>query len=461
MTNTTTTERQGWTASPDGRGTMSIIWSCGITTFLCCWSVLIVNVPAPDSGFWSVIARKFLLLLLCATAPEAIFQVALGQWLSARESVKVFKASEFEGWSLRHGFFVNMGGFHLKSPGLDPFPINSPQLHYLIEQKHVSLAQIKEVKENQIRDRNKVDGVLRLITLVQTLFFVINLMIRIFQKLDITALELSTLALVVMSMATTIFWFQKPADVQERICLQTDTPIATMVEDFGLTPGVGSTYTPLDFIGRQEWSWSILWMHGLNSLRIFHLGGQSVEFPNNRFHNTTIPLIEGWPHAFLAVLSLAYLGIFVAGWNFNFPTPIEQTLWRSASLTAMISASGVFITCQMFFKYFPSDHGEQIPVRSSTAHVASSQDDNHQRKRLFSRLRAAYDFIISYLRNNSANKDPALDAPARAVLLTGVFGFFYVVARIYIFAADLIELRSLPTDAYETLDWASLAPYIP
>ena len=154
--------RQGWTDSPDGRGTASIIWSCAITTGLCCWSVLIVNLPSPKTGYWSTFARKLMLLALCALAPETIFQVALGQWLAARKSVQLLRPLRRD-WSLRHGFFVEMGGFHLwSSDYLDGFPVNSDQLHFLVTKGYVGLP---DLEESQIRDRDKVDTLLRLITL--------------------------------------------------------------------------------------------------------------------------------------------------------------------------------------------------------------------------------------------------------------------------------------------------------
>ena len=399
-----------------------------------------------------------MLLWLCATAPEVIFQVALGQWLSARESVKAFHASGYNDWSLRHGFFVNMGGFHLRSPDYPPFPINSRQLHYLIEQKHISYPQIEE---NQIRDRNKVDGVLRLIALVQTLLFVVNSLTRVFQQLAITALELSTLAFVVMSIATTVFWFQKPADVQERMFLETETPIATILANRNVPSGAVYSYTPLDPIGREEWSWSILWMHGLNSLRRLHLGGQPVELPNDRFHNTTIPAIEGWPHTFFASLSLVYLSIFIAGWNFDFPTATEQILWRFASIIALTCASLVFISHQMFFKFFPVRRSDSIQGHSSAENANHFSEDSCKLKKVLDGAKIAYNFTADYLRNNTTNNDPALNAPGRVVIATGIFGFFYVSARVYMFVADIIELRSLPASAYKSVDWASLAPYIP
>ena len=114
--------RQGWTPSPDCRGTIAIIWNSLLTMFLCCWSALVVNVPDPRSTTSQILMRKLYLLGLCVIAPEIIFQAALGQWLSARRSVKLFSEAGHPDWNMRHGFYANMGGFHLQSPRFEVIP---------------------------------------------------------------------------------------------------------------------------------------------------------------------------------------------------------------------------------------------------------------------------------------------------------------------------------------------------
>lgn len=441
---------------------MKIIWSCAITTFLCCWSALIVNVPQPESTRWSTFRQKLLLLCVCVVAPEAFFQIALGQWLSANDSKKLFHGSGYSDWTLRHGFFVDMGGLHLRCPDHSPFPINSRQLHYLITRGY---AAYPSIKENQIRDRNKVDGTLRLITLIQTLFFMTNLLLRAVQKLAITVLELSTSAFVVVSIMTTVFWFRKPADVEHCDFIEANVSIATILGNENLPLNPTYTYTPLDFIGREEWSWSILWMHGLSILRKLHVAGQPQQLPVQRFQNTIAPVIRGWCLALFAVLSLAYLGIFVAGWNYSFPTSTEQILWRSASLTALITASVVFLTLQIFFKSCPSQYriSDRVGLSPETGEGLAATETKYSR-RVFGRvepLKRKLDHLFASLRNNSISKDPALDAPVMAVLMTWFFGFFYVSSRIYLLVFDLVELRSLPASAYKTVNWSSLAPYVP
>ena len=449
-------DRQGWTGSPNGRGTMGIIWSCALTTFLCCWAVLINNVPEPGSSRFSLFTRKLLLLLVCAAAPEVILQVAMGQWSSARNSVKLFHESGFCDWTVRHGFYVDMGGLHLRSPDFPSFPINSKQLHYLIIRGYVNFPQIKE---EQIRDKNKVDGMLRFITLLQTISFLINMILRATQHLAITAFELSTAAFVFSSFATTLFWVKKPADVQACDFLDTDTTISTIRIEGGVASDAVYTYTPLDFVGREEWPMSIMWSHALNICRRLHITGQPQQLPVQRFNNTAAPVIKDWFQTLFIIIGGVYFAIVVAGFNFSFPTRTEHVLWHAASFAAPFSALGGFLGLQVFFKWYPALRRRKgwAPRPSRETQETPKKDNSILRKT----LRARFERIIGWMRNNSISKDPALDAPIRAIISTGAFFIFYLSARGYIMLADFIELRSLPKSAYQSLDWSSLAPYVP
>lgn len=110
--------RQGWTSSPNNRGTIEIIWNFALTMFLCCWSVLVIDVPPRWASSWQILNRKLLLLALCAIEPEVIFQIALGQWLAAHRSLELFSNSGYNEWTIRHAFYANMGGCNLPAGGL-------------------------------------------------------------------------------------------------------------------------------------------------------------------------------------------------------------------------------------------------------------------------------------------------------------------------------------------------------
>jgi len=83
------TSDQGWVPQPDRRGTFDILCSCSITIFLCCWTSVIPNIPARTDGAWDRFRDKLNLAGLGILGPDFLFTLALGQWDSARRSVKV------------------------------------------------------------------------------------------------------------------------------------------------------------------------------------------------------------------------------------------------------------------------------------------------------------------------------------------------------------------------------------
>jgi hypothetical protein len=104
-----------------------------------------------------------------------------------------------------------MGGFHLQSPSWRSFQIDAKQLHYLVTRRYI---RYPELTDTHIRDKNKVDGMLRCITLIQESWFIVNIISHASQGLTITALELSTSDLVMISLATPLCWMWKADDVQ-------------------------------------------------------------------------------------------------------------------------------------------------------------------------------------------------------------------------------------------------------
>lgn len=83
------TDTQGWTSAPDLRGTSDIIVTCLVTTFLCCWTSVYPNIPAPTEGFWATFRDKLSLACLGILGPDFLIVLATGQRSSARRSFRV------------------------------------------------------------------------------------------------------------------------------------------------------------------------------------------------------------------------------------------------------------------------------------------------------------------------------------------------------------------------------------
>ena len=80
----------------------------------------------------------------------------------------------------------------------------------LLEQKKIDFPL---VLEEDIRDKSKGDGLAKALVLLQTTWFVIQCIARRAQNLDITELELLTVALAVLNGAMYTFWWNKPLNI--------------------------------------------------------------------------------------------------------------------------------------------------------------------------------------------------------------------------------------------------------
>ena len=201
----------GWVGSPDGRGTLDVLWSSLLTILLCSWSVLCLNIPR-HHGYWRNLAHKCLWVLFTVFFPEVITALAAEQWTSARQSVEDFNRSKFANrgfaWTTRHAFFADMGGFRLQeqpptgssyAPPFRDVPVNAVQIQWLADKGYIEWP---NVSEDEIRDKNKADGFARLLTVVQIIWFAISCIGRAVQQLPISSLELGTIAYVFASIPT-------------------------------------------------------------------------------------------------------------------------------------------------------------------------------------------------------------------------------------------------------------------
>ena len=452
--NETFQPKQGWTPSPDGRGTWDIVYGCGLTMSLCSWSILCLNVPGPKEKWLKVTLRKLGLTVIGFLGPEFIFLSALGQWYSARCSVTDFHASGYTQWTMSHAFFADMGGFVLRTGDDCSFPVDAKQVHYLVTKGHIKYP---ELDKRIIADKNKVDGLLRLITVCQTLWFVVSVSGRAYQHLTITCGELTTAAFIVCSMATTFCWYHKPADLKTSEVIKTDKTIAKIVEEAGVQGRQLHGRTPLDFVSRKEWASSLYWSNAKHFARRLHIKIGVTNTPVNRLENTTLFALPGSYMWIVTSLTAAYFAIFISGWNYEFPTPQEQTLWRAASLT-MIAILGVYKSIEdSAFYIYPA-----LRLRFVSTARRAPDTEIHRRSRHWpgqGRFSQKSHAIADYIRNNSEPHDPALYIPLKALLPQYFLAYIYLHARLYIFIEDVIELRSLPASAYQTINWTSFFPH--
>ncbi|CAK7234731.1 hypothetical protein SBRCBS47491_009048, partial [Sporothrix bragantina] len=180
------------------------------------------------------------------------------QYLAAKGSVKKFKDSGYEGWTIRNGFYAGMGGFVLHSPDFVPFPLSVDQVHYLVSHGYIDYHDVL-IDKDEIEDKNKFDTVTRILTTVQLLWFVINVNARASLGMAITTLELSTIAFIFVTIFTCYFWRYKPQDVAAPIIVELKVPLATVLVNAGEFAQHSYSYSPLDFADPEPHWFQLVW----------------------------------------------------------------------------------------------------------------------------------------------------------------------------------------------------------
>ncbi|KAK4993829.1 hypothetical protein LTR50_000042 [Elasticomyces elasticus] len=338
-----------------------------------------------------------------------------------------------------------MGGFVLYSPSWTPFPVDAKQLHYLVMKGYVPYPKLTK---EAIDDRNKVDTALRVVT-----------------RLALTTLELTTAGFIFCTLVTTYCWAHKPADITTPISLETKVSIAEILIDAGDAAKEPYSRTPLDFVGRKEWSWSQYWSFWMHSTSDFsqRLFGLRISFapqmrPINRFPNDTFLRIPWRVVPALIFLDMVYAAIYLSSWNFWFPTPIERVLWRVSTLSIM---SCIIAYCLIeAFAFFLVPMIRRALAKYTPRVFKKPHLNRHRRwvgrRQESSRLHA----WAAYMRNNSPQQDPNLTVPLLALIPISMTGVVYWCARAYILVDGFLILRALPPSAYETVNWSAYIPHL-
>ena len=420
--------RKGWVSQPDGRGTYDILFSCLVTVFLCTWTCLHLNVPAVTETYWQQFRRKCRWMAQTIVAPEGVLIFAAGQKVDAKRSVAMFKKIGCHQWTVRHGFYANMGGFHLKAPDYPQFPITARQLCYLVRMKYTT---VPPFTAKDIWDKSKADGFQKLFTCLQTGWFIVQCIGRAMQQLPITTLELSTLGFVFCTLVMYFQWANKPLDVARPTVIKIDHKIADILILAGAAASKPYRGNPLDFIDDGSPSW----LTDVQPHLRFQRGPRERPLP--RLTNDRFPVIGASLDAIiLFICSMIYCALHFAGWNFTFPTLVEKTLWRASSITLTATAFVGWV-CETI------QDGRRIGRWS----------------RWHDRIFPPEVEVAVRLQLSPIEKQEIMFIPCwEVVVLLPVFSL-YTLARTYIVAEIFLSQRSLPAGAFDTVNWSKYIPH--
>lgn len=451
----------GWVSGPNSRGTMDIIWDSFLTIFLCTWLAVCLNIPRPGESSFQILRRKAKWMFWAIIGPELVLSIAIGQYASARRSVRRFDGLGYPQWTLRHAFFADMGGIILQPKDSTSFPTNGRQLAYLVQKKYVDFPNITD---EEIWDKSKADVLSKVLTLTQACWLLLHLLGRAVLRLATSPLELSACAIVFCTFGTFFCWLHKPSDVNRGIVICTNASTKEILLEGGDAAATPYQHTPLDFVAKQSFT------VGYDVMGFFNFRCDDRERPLRRFPNDRFPDISTLEKLGLFVMTTAYAALHLIGWRCVFPTKVESIMWRTSSL--IVTGATVFFWIfetiaarqrfgrwdkylnKLHLKKRPSLLNDEViqvdgqPTTQNPDIVEVEQAQTVGRQDTLKRLDA---FEVE-----QRNAKPVLAWEALLLLPIVVL---YAVARGYMIVEALISLRELPLETFKTFDVAQVIPH--
>ncbi|KAH7349125.1 hypothetical protein BKA66DRAFT_431791 [Pyrenochaeta sp. MPI-SDFR-AT-0127] len=404
------TEKQGWYSAPNYRSTIEVLWSCLITIFLCCWAAVHPDIPAPNSTLLQQYLDRTLCLLIGAVAPEIFIYLALAQRSEAREklqSIKVSKAKER--WTITHCFYETMGGFGVRWNSHGNIDPNGRNISYLGAETICGYFRDGRIDpklwitEKDIRDKGKADGLIKIVTLSQIIWLLLQSIARLIQGLPLTTLEVSTLAYIPCAISIYGLWWDKPYEVS--------VPTILIIERPGnFFPRI-QPWRP-ETVGRVNRNYPLV----VRDYQIYGLTRECLDAVRSSFR----PMSQS---GLTASVFLLVGAIHIAAWNFEFPTLTEQRGWRICSL---------LITASIPFSWWCS--GILQWVATGKWWEDAWYDLEHPSRR------------VRWLRQ-------------LCFAIHGTCIVLYAAARSFLLVEAFMGLRAAPGAVYKTPEWTSLLPH--
>lgn len=252
----------------------------------------------------------------------------------AARAVSALRISHFkESWE-NNRFYANHRRWfaNLRVCQGDTWIVDANQLFLL--RKMDIIQSLPRLSEDSLRDRNKSDELVKLFALGQVLWLVIQLITRLERHLPISQLEIVTLSFAACSVFTYMLLLQKPKDVQTSI--DVDAARYPTPEEMVRIAVCG----PYTFGTSRHHPW----------------------IPNNALHRDQEMGGSAMVYMTLGTLfgALIFGAIHCLAWNTTFPTAVERTIWRVASVVTTATTPIEVLIVVMFRKIAAPD-GFKLP----------------------------------------------------------------------------------------------------
>ncbi|KAG2088939.1 uncharacterized protein F5147DRAFT_43099 [Suillus discolor] len=331
------------------------------------------------------------------------FLCALVGWVARRiQSEHSEPDSEVSTWTQTHSFFVLMGGFMLYAKGE---PCRTLEHKHILRLIHEKCIDVPTITAKQIHDKSKGNAISKGLVMLQVAWFVMQLITRAVYHLEITQLEVGTLAFAALNFLTYAVWWDKPLDVQcphpvywkSTESRPEDHIDVSDKDEFARPRYLPRVFSPiLELIGWADIPTS-------RKLQVPTFDG-SIKL---EVQDRMALLLAGYS------MGTIFGGIHCMAWFFAFPTYEEQVLWR---------ISTVATTC--------------IPYLCFGAYLTAEIIDSIQ-----------HDSLMRVMRG-------------LCLMICFPFAMLYIIARVVLLVLMFTTLRNLPPNAYKTVLWTSLVPHL-
>ncbi|KAI0059830.1 hypothetical protein BV25DRAFT_1993324 [Artomyces pyxidatus] len=228
--------------------------------------------------------------------------------LAANKQIGRLDSSEWDSnWTIRHGFFVIMGGFHHYKDRRPQHPLSPGDVVQLVKS-----GDLAPPTDEEIGNLSQTDVLSKTIAIFQTLWFVVQAIARGIEGLPITQLEIMTLAYTVITVAMYVAWWDKPQNV--------GGPVRVAVKQ-------------LPEPGRVE-----VWERYLSIFAV--IAGAQDQFVDLRkercvptfYSGSTNDGNAGFADIIALCAAMMFGAVHCAAWHYAFPTDVEKIVWRVSSL---------------------------------------------------------------------------------------------------------------------------------
>ena len=210
-----------------GRGSLGIIYTCCTAILLASWTSFHNRARKPGdytgTTKWLHRWNRFLYTFLLpeVAAVWSVRDLLEATWLCGRFLVYQRQLPGWYRFTMKQAFVCIMDGIYMEVPGsTDKVKVTPRDLVWLAYTRQLEYSDYPSRED--IDDKSKADATMKFISIVQTLFFMVNVITRLILQYPVSLLEDLAAAHVFCGIITFTFWFMCPQNIEQPFIIRPD-----------------------------------------------------------------------------------------------------------------------------------------------------------------------------------------------------------------------------------------------